>query len=246
MIREVLPGGGSAAEPDRERRVADLSRLYFSAHTERRAGEEGNPAPTAGATLFSVALWNVTGADGEVFLDWIGHRLRRRGLPLLQAWAKGPRFRIGAAAPGELLTGSELAGRIGSPGELGMVILRFDASSGDEAFSLLRACDAAAILTDGRVGSMAGAFRVLKGASSAEGEPGPAVLYRSTTGDLWDQIAPLRLAEAAIRFLHRRVPLWYAAGPEGAANRLQALAERRLKRAAPAGSNRLRQVLERS
>lgn len=223
--------------------MADLSRLYFSVHPEPQE-EQGNSLPTAvPAEVFSAAFWNVTGPEGEAFLDRVGNRLRQRGIPLLQACLSDSGFRVGEAAAGDVSTGAELASWIEGCTGLALVLLRFDQGSGEDAYPILRACDLETILTDGQVPSMAAAFEVLKRAGTREGGPAPTLLYRTTGGSLWDQIAPLRLAEAVVRFLNRRASIWYAGGPDAVARRLEGLASTARSTAAFRGGAPLLQAL---
>lgn len=225
MTRYLQP----VPRPDRdgeeaERRLSELSRIYFS--SAGPVGDEPQPANRPERTSVpppAVGLWNAAGPAGEVFLDAVASGLERRGRPVLQAWARAESYRTRETGE-EALTGPKLWSTIQGRDEIAFTILRFDPGAGAGASAVFRACDVALVLADQEVQSLVAAFGALKAWGSAA--PPPVVLYRGSSGDLWDRIAPLRLAEAAVRFLNSRISIWCGGSAEGVARRLESLAER--------------------
>ncbi|MFH1278850.1 MAG: hypothetical protein ABIK65_10780 [Candidatus Eisenbacteria bacterium] len=190
--------------------MEDLSRVYFSsASFEPVAARppEKRPAPvgTSGPAAF-VTVANAAGGRGESFLHELRLLLSGRGHSSFQVRGVGGGYRVDGE-PGAPLSPAALLDRIRGGSGPSILFLMLAEEEGADDPALLRSGDASLLLAGPEIQDLRRAYARLRGAIRGGGGTVPAIVPVDGS-DAWTRIAPLRLAEAATRFLGIRVPVW--------------------------------------
>ncbi|MBN1825626.1 MAG: hypothetical protein JW958_05105 [Candidatus Eisenbacteria bacterium] len=191
-----------------------LSRIYFSESGAAAEGGESPPAPVA-----FVPVLNGAGNGGEVAVESIRRCLDREGVSSLLADFDGEAYRL-RGGNGTGLDGPALLDRLRAESDLAVFFLILSAEPEERGLRLLCRGDISLLLVDSEVPSLKAAYLVLKRLNAIERGTMPALLSVSPRRSAWDGLAHRRLAEAAERFLHRRVAVWDAEGPDRTAARI--------------------------
>jgi len=205
--------GNTGAKADGRRgRMERLSRIYFS--------ETGGDAGNGEAPVAFLPVLNGAGDRGEGAVDSIRRVLTRDGIRCLLAGdAGGGRYRVGGERV-DVPDGPALLERIRAERNLGVFFLLLPPDPDERGLRVFCRGDTSLLLVESEISSLIEAYRVLKRMNEAERGTMPAILSVSPRRDAWDGVAHRRLADAAERFLHRRVPVWETEGPDRAAARI--------------------------
>jgi hypothetical protein len=230
------PARRSPAEADaKKRRLKDLSQVYFSAPAPETAREAPAPAsipvPVPAPSRSPRALLpaaNLAGAPGLDFLRALRRALDRRGYSSLEIASEDEAYTV--SGEGEAcLSAAALLDRIRSGGDPSFLLFVSEAAPGDD-LSLLKNGDTTLLLFGTEVSDLRRTYLLLKDLARAEGGTLPVLVPVGRPDTAWGRIAPIRLAEAAARFLGWRLSVW--AGEPGEvsgllARRLDRMRERR-------------------
>lgn len=215
----------------KSRRMEDLSRVYFSSSPRGPAPvdvPEPAPAGADGPAAF-VTVANAAGRRGESFLHEMRLLLSGRGHTSFQVRGADGGYRVDGE-PGAPFTPAGLLDRIRGGSAPSILFLMLAEEEGADDPALLRSGDASLLLTGPELDDLRRAYGRLRGAVRGGGGTVPA-LVPVDGSDPWARIAPVRLAEAAARFLGMRVPVWGGGDASEAARlvagRLRGVGERK-------------------
>ena len=188
-----------------------LSRIYFS----------DKSAAAGAAPVALLTILNSAGPRGERAVESVRRILSREGIrSLIAGETGGGRYRLEGAGEEALMNGEALLGRLRAEENLDLFFLLLPVDTDDRGFRLFCRGDNSLLLVESEIPSLAAAYRALKRLNEDERGTMPAILSVSPRRNAWDGLAHRRLAEAADRFLHRRVPVWEAEGPDRTAARI--------------------------
>ncbi|RPJ46402.1 MAG: hypothetical protein EHM19_04215 [Candidatus Latescibacterota bacterium] len=171
---------------------------------------------------------NLAGEAGQGLLASVRRALEARGHPSFEI---APERAPGTARgdPEGAPAGSGLLDRIRREGDAS-VLLYLSGDERPEDLSVLKNGDTTLLLFGSEVEDLRRAFSLLKELARTEGGTLPVLVPADGRGTAWGRVAPVRLAEAAQRFLGWRLPVWAGTPDEIAAalaSRLERMKARR-------------------
>jgi hypothetical protein len=176
-----------------------------------------------------VPVANLAGSAGIDFLAAVRRSLQGRGFESLQIASCDDEYRV-QDGRGARLSGPALLERI-RDGQDPPILFFVTEDPRPEDLSLLKNGDTTLFLLGTEVPDLERAYLLLKGLAETEGGTLPALVPVAPPGGAWGRLAPARLAEAAVRFLGWRLPVWGGGDPEAASRllslRLERMRERR-------------------
>lgn len=203
--------------------MEELSRIYFSSPV---SGPEktADPPPALVSPAALVPVADLAGPAGCRFLGAVRGHLEERGFPSVLVELGGRLCRVEGEQ--ERLTGPDLIDRIRVGDDPPLLFLRLPDDDPGCGWELFLTGDASILLVDGEIDHLVEAYRRLKSAVRTKGTNLPAIVPVAGGIGTWEEIASIRLAEAATRFLSRRLPVWGG----GDAERVSSLLAGRLSR----------------
>jgi len=199
--------------------MEDLSRVYFSSPPSVAPPKDPSPESIdrpvdQDEPVALVPVINAAGKPGDDFLGELCESLRSMGHPTLPVIADGETFRIDGDRR-RSFQGTEFLDRLRrQKGTASLVFLISGGSAPLGAPPYFSNGDASLLLVTGRIPVLVEGYRRLKAAGAREGGAAPAIVSVQRDRLPWDDTAPLRLAEAAARFLGMRLPVWGGGDPE--------------------------------
>lgn len=197
---------------DRERPVKkhleDLSKIYFSSNDEQAVG---TIVRDTNRTVTFVPVVNLAGGHGEATLAIIRRSLEERGIGILRASVDGKRFRV--HGEGERIFDGDGFLKHLAEEEASLILLQFGHDLNKDLLPLVCRGDIPIVLFGCELPDLVEAYRMLKSLSGIRGGTDPLLLPAVHADSGWESIAPLRLADAAEKFLNRRFPLWQGESP---------------------------------
>lgn len=200
--------GAAAGKKGGRRDMDNLSQVYFS-----------SPAAEAAEPSALVPVRNGAGPEGDDFLGRLCSTLRKRGLSAISVSEEGGKFRLDNQK--KLVTHKQFVRKLEEEIDTSFLFLRFDKDDSPLAGKIMGNGDTALLLFSGEVHSLKGAYLFLKELERARCGLDPVLLPVGDAADPWMRIAPLRLAEAAAKFLNRKLSIWV--DEEKAASHLEGL-----------------------